>query len=186
MNKTRLGLAMGALLVVVLGVLGIASWSWIQGTPNMTNAPMRSMMQGWGMSNMQGQGMMGPMGSMMHQGGGMMMGMGGGHGCCGHMTSNGATVSQPATALETNAVELNRLAINPSVIKVSRATTVTWTNRDSVPHTIAANDGSFRSGLLQPGQSWSFTFDKSGTYSYYCEPHPFMQGQVIVEDKAEK
>lgn len=180
MNNTILtAVVIGAL---VLG-LGIAGWAWNQ------RAPMGpGMMGGYGYGPM-GPDMMGPMGGMMQQGMGYMHGIGGMHsgmmrgwGCCGGMQTYAPLTPQQSTAIETNAVELSRFAFNPPVIKVRKGTTVTWTNRDSVPHTVAASDGSFRSGLIQPGQSWSLTFDRPGTFSYFCEPHPFMQGQIIVEE----
>jgi plastocyanin len=58
--------------------------------------------------------------------------------------------------------------------------TVTWKNGDSTMHTVTADNGAFNSGLLNPGSSFSFTFTKSGTYSYHCQIHPFMTGKIIV------
>ncbi len=58
--------------------------------------------------------------------------------------------------------------------------TVTWTNNDQVTHTVSAIDGSFDSGLLQPGQIFVETFDTPGTYQYHCQIHPWMNGTVIV------
>ena len=59
--------------------------------------------------------------------------------------------------------------------------TVTWTNNDSSPHTVTANDGSFQSGNLAPGQSYTFTFTTPGTYEYHCTYHPWMVGTVVVK-----
>jgi plastocyanin len=59
--------------------------------------------------------------------------------------------------------------------------TVTWVNSDDVPHTVTANDGSFNSGNLDAGQSWSHTFTTPGTYAYYCAYHPWMKGTIIVK-----
>ena len=71
-------------------------------------------------------------------------------------------------------------AYDPAVIRIKAGTTVMWMNDDVVAHTVTADDGSFDSGFLNPGQSWSFTFDKAGTYAYHCTPHPWMKGTVIV------
>jgi plastocyanin len=60
-------------------------------------------------------------------------------------------------------------------------TTVTWTNLDSVAHTATADDGTFNSGNLNPGQSYSYQFDKSGSYTYNCTYHPGMQGTIVVK-----
>ena len=58
--------------------------------------------------------------------------------------------------------------------------TVTWVNNDVAPHTVTATGGSFNSGNLDSGQSWSFTFTTPGTYTYYCSYHPWMKGTVVV------
>ena len=60
--------------------------------------------------------------------------------------------------------------------------TVTWSNDGQVTHTVMVNGGSFNSGDLNPGQSFSHTFTQSGTFSYYCQPHRFvgMKGTVTV------
>jgi plastocyanin len=59
--------------------------------------------------------------------------------------------------------------------------TVTWTNMDSVPHTITADNGSFSSGNMNPGDTFSYTFTTPGTYTYHCSYHNWMKGTVIVE-----
>ena len=58
--------------------------------------------------------------------------------------------------------------------------TVNWTNNDQVTHTVTSLDGSFDSGLLQPGQMYVKTFTTPGTYQYHCQIHPWMNGTVIV------
>lgn len=58
--------------------------------------------------------------------------------------------------------------------------TVTWTNNDGTIHTVSANDGSFDSGYLNPGQSFTYTFTKPGVYEYHCQLHPWMLGYVTV------
>jgi len=59
--------------------------------------------------------------------------------------------------------------------------TVVWTNRDNSPHTVTANDGSFESGNMAPGQTYTFTFTTLGVYAYHCTYHPWMIGTVIVK-----
>ena len=59
--------------------------------------------------------------------------------------------------------------------------TVVWTNNDSSPHTVTSNGGSFDSGNMAPGQTYSFTFSEPGTYTYHCTYHPWMVGTVIVK-----
>ena len=67
-------------------------------------------------------------------------------------------------------------------MQVTVGTTVVWTNNDPLPHTVTASDKSFNSGLIQPGKTYSHTFSKAGTFSYYCIPHPFMKGTVVVRE----
>lgn len=62
--------------------------------------------------------------------------------------------------------------------------TVTWTNDDSVAHTVtsssAPNCGSFNSGNLNSGQTWTHAFTVPGTYQYYCKYHSWMTGTIVV------
>lgn len=65
-------------------------------------------------------------------------------------------------------------------IAVTVGTTLEWTNNDPLPHTVTANDKSFNSGLIQPGKTFRHAFEKAGTFNYYCIPHPFMKGVIVV------
>jgi plastocyanin len=76
--------------------------------------------------------------------------------------------------------ELRRYLFAPKRIEVEKGTTVEWVNLDDVVHTVDADDGSWRSGAIQPGASWRAVFDRPGLYPYHCGPHPFMRGVVIV------
>ena len=79
------------------------------------------------------------------------------------------------------AVEIADFAFSPEELTVDAGTAVTWTNADGPPHTATADDGSFDSGRLEPGDSYSETFDEPGTYAYHCEIHPRMTGTIVVE-----
>jgi plastocyanin len=79
------------------------------------------------------------------------------------------------------AVSIVNFAYDPNPVTVNVGDTITWTNNDGVPHTVTANDGSFQSGTLQPGQSFSFTFTAPGSIDYHCEFHANMSGQVVVQ-----
>jgi plastocyanin len=72
---------------------------------------------------------------------------------------------------------------SPSTITVVSGanSTLTWVNNDSSPHTVTADDGSFSSGNIAPGASFSFTLTTPGTYKYHCVYHPWMTGTVIVK-----
>jgi plastocyanin len=65
-------------------------------------------------------------------------------------------------------------------IEVERGTVIEWTNRDHVVHTVSADDGTWDSGAIQPGEAWRARFDEPGIYPYHCGPHPYMKGAVIV------
>ena len=68
-----------------------------------------------------------------------------------------------------------------NVLMVPLGATVTWTNDDpGMVHTVTAADGSFDSGMLATGQSFSYTFDKPGDFDYACTPHPWMKARVSV------
>lgn len=86
----------------------------------------------------------------------------------------------PATSNQTT-VEIKNFVYVPATIRVKAGDSVTFINRDSVGHTATANDGSFDTGMLSKDQSRTITFSKAGTYNYFCTPHPYMKGVVIVE-----
>jgi plastocyanin len=79
------------------------------------------------------------------------------------------------------AVEIKDYAFTPATLTVAAGTTVTWTNNDAVPHTATASDGTFDSGNLNPGQSYSFTFHTPGSYAYVCQYHAGMMGTIVVQ-----
>jgi plastocyanin len=70
----------------------------------------------------------------------------------------------------------------PDMIRVKAGATVTWYNSPSEPaHTVTAKDGSFDSGRMIAGNSFSFQFASPGTYDFECRLHPVMKGVVVVE-----
>ncbi len=79
-------------------------------------------------------------------------------------------------------VSIQDFSFNPSTVKVVIGVndTIAWTNNDAVAHTVTANGGSFNSGTLEPGSSFTQTFTTPGTFAYHCMFHPFMTGTVIV------
>jgi plastocyanin len=82
----------------------------------------------------------------------------------------------------TNQVNIKSFAFNPANITVKVGTTVTWTNNDSATHTVTETDGQNgpNSGNLEPGKSFTFTYDTAGTFKYHCAIHPNMTGTVTV------
>jgi amicyanin len=82
------------------------------------------------------------------------------------------------------AVAIDNFTFNPQRVTVKAGTTVTWTNKDDIPHAIAATDKLFKSKVLDTDNSYSFTFTTPGSYAYFCSLHPHMTGTVVVETAA--
>jgi len=80
-----------------------------------------------------------------------------------------------------NAVGIDNFTFNPQRLTVKAGSTVTWTNKDDIPHAIAAVNKEFRSKALDTGDAYSFTFAVPGTYEYFCSLHPHMTGTIVVE-----
>jgi plastocyanin len=78
------------------------------------------------------------------------------------------------------AVQIQGYAFTPPDLQVPAGAIVTWTNLDSVPHTVTAADGSFDSGNLAPGESYVHAFAEAGTFAYACAYHPNMQATVVA------
>ncbi len=78
-------------------------------------------------------------------------------------------------------VLIKNYAFSPPQVLVHPGDTVVWTNRDDVAHTVTAFGKQFRSGVLDPGQSFRFTFKKTGQFHYKCGIHPEMLGTVTVK-----
>jgi plastocyanin len=99
-------------------------------------------------------------------------------------TSSSSNASNPQVSIEYGSAANNTSTYYspPSIIVVIGVNdTITWTNNDIAPHTVTADNGSFNSGNLNPGQSWTHVFTTPGTYTYHCDYHPWMKGTVIVE-----
>ncbi|MFI7115871.1 plastocyanin/azurin family copper-binding protein [Amycolatopsis sp. NPDC049868] len=90
-------------------------------------------------------------------------------------------LAPPATAA-TQQVMMQGYAYGPAALTVRVGDTVTWMQHDQAPHDVVTTSApvAFRSPKLSAGQSWSHTFTKPGTYSYYCSVHPDMRATVTV------
>jgi plastocyanin len=86
-----------------------------------------------------------------------------------------------APAAGGSAVTIANFSFAPATITVPVGATVTWTNNDSAGHTVTAGDGSFKSGKLASGATFSQTFAAAGTYAYHCSIHASMTGIVTVK-----
>jgi plastocyanin len=84
-------------------------------------------------------------------------------------------------AATTAAVKIDNFSFGPTALTVPVGTSVTWTNRDDIPHTVVSTDGVFKSKALDTDDKFSFVFTKAGTYLYFCSIHPKMTGTVIVK-----
>jgi plastocyanin len=84
---------------------------------------------------------------------------------------------------ETTEVKIDNFTFGPAALTVPVGTTVTWTNKDDIPHTVVSTDDpkAFKSKVLDTDEKFSFTFSKAGTYPYFCSIHPKMTGKVIVQ-----
>jgi plastocyanin len=78
-------------------------------------------------------------------------------------------------------VKIDNFSFGPQSISVAPGTKVTWKNRDDIPHTVVSTDQVFKSRVLDTDETFSFTFEKPGTYEYFCSVHPKMTGRVIVK-----
>jgi amicyanin len=78
-------------------------------------------------------------------------------------------------------VTIDNFVFEPTRLTIKAGTTVTWTNRDDIPHTVAAKDRLFKSKAMDTDETYSFTFSTPGEYSYFCSLHPHMTGTIVVE-----
>jgi amicyanin len=80
------------------------------------------------------------------------------------------------------AISIDNFTFTPPSVTVKAGTTVTWTNKDDIPHGIASANNAFtKSKALDTDDSYSFTFTTPGTYQYFCYIHPHMVGTIVVE-----
>jgi plastocyanin len=96
-----------------------------------------------------------------------------------------AGVSKQVAASEAAAgvvIKIDNFSFGPQSITVPAGTQVTWINQDDIPHTVVSEDKTtFKSRALDTDEKFSFTFDKPGTYTYFCSIHPKMTAKVVVQ-----
>ncbi len=93
--------------------------------------------------------------------------------------SDGGSSGGGSTASGTE-VTIAGFAFSPATLIVAVGDTVTWTNTDTAVHTVTADDGSFDSGSLGTGGTFTHTFDTAGSYAYHCTIHPGMTATIVV------
>ncbi|QOZ24794.1 Amicyanin [Bradyrhizobium ivorense] len=92
-----------------------------------------------------------------------------------------ATMLLPVSAARADdtAIHIDNFVFEPAKLDIKTGTTVTWTNRDDIPHTVVCA-GKFRSKTMDTDDSFSFTFTAPGEYKYFCSLHPHMTGSIKV------
>jgi plastocyanin len=96
------------------------------------------------------------------------------------MPMTSISVTAPAAPVSGDQVTIDGFAFAPATLTVKAGSTVTWTNRDEEPHTVAASDGAFHSPGMGTGATFTHTFPAAGTFDYVCSIHPMMHGAVVV------
>ena len=91
------------------------------------------------------------------------------------------TVVVPPPPLASNSVSITGFTFSQQALTVTAGTTVTWTNNDSVAHTVTSNTSIFDSGTINPGGTYSRAFAAVGVFPYKCTFHPSMTGTITVQ-----
>jgi len=86
---------------------------------------------------------------------------------------------QDKSVVVAKTIEITKNGFEPKNVNISPGQTISWTNKDEVAHTITS--ANFKSGVLNTGKSFSYTFNEKGIYDYYCSIHPELTGKVIVK-----
>ena len=90
-----------------------------------------------------------------------------------------AAASQAAP--DAGQIVIKNFMFTPDAVTIKAGATVTWVNKDEEPHTVVSDAGLFRSGAVDTDDTYSFKFDKPGTYHFLCSIHPKMVGTIVVE-----
>jgi plastocyanin len=91
-----------------------------------------------------------------------------------------SVVASLAPARPTDTAKIANFAFDPTNAGVKVGASLTWTNTDSIAHTVTFDDGSDSSGNISNSATFKRTFDKAGTFTYHCSIHPTMRGIVTV------
>ena len=96
------------------------------------------------------------------------------------------TTSDNKDVAKANEIFIKNFSFNPSKLTIKKGTALTWTNKDDAHHDVSPDkdfgDAFKPSELMAKGQSYSFTFNTPGTYSYHCTPHPYMKATIEVTE----
>lgn len=100
---------------------------------------------------------------------------------CGSTPSKSGGGGKSSSASGSVTVQVKDFTFNPKTLTVTKGTKVTWKFEDSADHNVLAGDMSFKSPDLKSGGTYSFTFNKPGTYQYICGIHQYMTATVTVK-----
>jgi len=96
-------------------------------------------------------------------------------------TSSSVSVNAQQQTATTPEVKIDNFSFGPATLTVAAGTTVTWTNRDDIPHNVVSTADVFKSKVVDTDEKFSYTFTKPGTFPYFCSIHPKMTGKVVVQ-----
>jgi plastocyanin len=102
----------------------------------------------------------------------------------GTNTTTSSNAQTQSNVPATGTINIFNMLFTPSQISIRKGGTVTWTNNDKTTHTVVddlTNVGGPNSGNIAPGESYSFTFNKTGSFQYHCRIHPSMRGTIVVK-----
>lgn len=86
-----------------------------------------------------------------------------------------------AAGADESVVSIHEFMFSPTAVTIAAGTTVRWKNLDGEPHTVRSIDATFKSDALDQNDSFTYKFDKPGTYRYVCSIHPQMVGTIVVK-----
>src|ERR1700733_5540658 len=92
-----------------------------------------------------------------------------------------ASSPSPAAPPAFTQIVIKDFMFAPNSLTIKAGSSVTWVNKDDEPHTVVSESGTFRSAALDTDETFSFKFDKPGTYHFTCSIHPRMVGTITVE-----
>ena len=97
------------------------------------------------------------------------------------LAANRVSAGDSGETMDKSQVTIQDFSFQPMTLTVPVGAKVTWVNRDEEPHTIFSTDSIFKSKALDTDDQFSFTFEKPGTYEYFCSVHPKMTGKIMVK-----
>jgi len=99
-------------------------------------------------------------------------------------TTSNSTSQSSSNEPASGTINIRNMMFTPSQIAIKKGGTVTWTNNDTTTHTVIddlQNVGGPHSGNIEPGATYSFKFESTGSFQYHCSIHPSMRGTIVVK-----